>query len=222
MVTGCGEGEKTERGLRYMPDMYQSPALKSQEAREVKEYNKMGEVVKVRHLPGMQIPVAGTVPRHFAPYHLTNSADDIALSNELINPISPTPSVLKYARDRYEIFCATCHGKDGNALNGYVVEKLSGVPSLNNKAVAEMTDGYIYHVITNGIRRMPNYAAQLEPDERWAVIHYLRVLQQASALDEAEAQALMLDEKDGKYDAFKPQPEPVPEYDAGKWPEPAQ
>lgn len=215
VTAGCTSGEKTERGLRYMPDMYQSPALKSQEAYVREEVDIDGPIT--REIPGMLTPPVGTVPRNFVPYHLPPEAVEAA--NAIENPVAPTRAVLRHGQDRFETFCAVCHGRDGNAVNGYVVEKLSGVPSLNNRAVAEMSDGYIFHVLTHGVRRMPDYRSQLHPEERWAVIHYLRVLQQAAALDSSDAERRLDAERRGEHDAFKPVREPVPEYLFDEWPE---
>jgi mono/diheme cytochrome c family protein len=40
-------------------------------------------------------------------------------------------------------------------------------------------DGHIFHVITKGQGVMPSYAQQVQPEDRWAVIHYIRALQRA-------------------------------------------
>ena len=47
------------------------------------------------------------------------------------------------------------------------------------------SDGNIYHVITNGQNVMPSYASQVSREDRWAIIHYIRVLQRSkNATDE--------------------------------------
>ena len=38
-------------------------------------------------------------------------------------------------------------------------------------------DGYMYDVITNGFGAMPDYAAQMPPRDRWAIVAYVRALQ---------------------------------------------
>ena len=53
-----------------------------------------------------------------------------------------------------------------------------------------MPDGEIYHIISHGRGRMPNYRAQLESEERWAVVHYMRALHRATAVGEDELEAL--------------------------------
>jgi mono/diheme cytochrome c family protein len=49
-------------------------------------------------------------------------------------------------------------------------------------------DGAVYHVISEGQNVMPGYAAQIGRDDRWAVVHYLRVLQRAHFAKESDLQ----------------------------------
>ncbi len=213
-LVACTDGpSKTERGLNYMPDMYVSPALKSQESYVVQQeaLDENGEiVVSTMEIPAMMTPPAGTIPRDFMPYDL----NDPEIADGMVNPLAAAdPSNARLGRDKFEQFCAVCHGKDGNADNGYVAEKLLGVPSLTTPVVAEYTDGRIYHFITTGKGRMPNYKAQLLPQERWAVIHYIRSLNAAS-LRVDEAQTL-----DAAGKSFKPLPEAKSSAQREIWPE---
>jgi mono/diheme cytochrome c family protein len=200
-LAACGKvQEKNERGLRYMPDMYQSPALKSQEARVITTKDDFGNITGRREVPGGQSPIAGTVPRNFVPYHL--DAAEIAKAEALVNPVPVSVEVLKKGRARFESFCAPCHGLEGDASKGYVASKFAGIASLNNEAVGAMTDGHIFHVITHGIRRMPSYGMQIQPDERWAVVHYVRILQQAAKLPAEERARMLANEQQGQHDSF--------------------
>ena len=49
--------------------------------------------------------------------------------------------------------------------------------------------GHLFNTITNGIRTMPAYAAQIEPEDRWAIVLYVLALQrsQNAALDDLPA-----------------------------------
>lgn len=217
-ASGCFGGEKEKRGLNYMPDMYFSPALKSNEAYRIVERDEQGNVVRVREVSGMLSPPDGAIARNLvysAP--LGSWENDAHAANA--NPLEPTPEVMRLGRVKYDAYCAVCHGRDGDVLNNYLGDKFAGIISLNIEGVAAMSDGHIYDVITHGIRRMPAYNAQLMPDERWAIIHYVRVLQDAAGLDEETRQHLMEEEGSGDFDAFAPPPEPIPEYLKGVWPE---
>lgn len=255
--------EKHSRGLDYIPDMYVSPAQKSQQAREV-VLTADGQAVAVpvtfaaagekpaggviRHVPTLLTPPAGTVSRDFVPYQFAPT--DFVGPHDLRNPLAPTADVLRQGHKYYGIYCAVCHGNDGNAAHGYVAAKFTGVPSLNGPNLALLSDGDIYHIITSGRNRMPNYKAQLLPEQRWAVINYVRVLNRATLVSTDAAAALASAEKDlkanptdaaakaafdaakivadqakrdlelmkqGDGSAFKPAPEPKPEYIKPSW-----
>jgi mono/diheme cytochrome c family protein len=42
-----------------------------------------------------------------------------------------------------------------------------------------MPDGQIFDVITNGVRTMPSYAVQVSPEDRWAIVAYVRALERS-------------------------------------------
>lgn len=221
VLAGCGEG-KAERGLNYVPDMYNTPAVESQEAIDLpEEVDDNGNVTTpATAVPGMAPPVAGTVPRGFNPYHLPDTAEGLEQAKELSNPLAPTRRVLMRGEDRYNIFCAVCHGKDGNVANSYVAGegRVQGIISINTDNVAAMPDGQIYHIITHGRGRMPHYRAQLLPEDRWAVIHYLRALRTATTADGEELRALEAAQPETR-ERFRQLPEPVPEYERDQWPD---
>lgn len=193
----CGESEKSSRGLDYMPDMYESPAYRSQQAMQVVLKDGVAQPMpltspatsaagEVRHVPAMLTPPAGTVPRDFLPYPFAPT--DFVGPHDLRNPYAPTPDVLRRGQRYYQIACAVCHGNDGDSNHGYVAKHFSGVPSLNGANLALLTDGDIYHILTVGRNRMPNYRAQLLPENRWAVVAYVRVLNRATlAVTDADA-----------------------------------
>lgn len=194
VLAGCGSDEKSERGLTYMPEMYNHPGYKSQTVME--RVDADGKTV--RHIPMMLTPPAGTVSREQAPYRI--DALDFAAAKDLVNPLLPTAAVLRQGQRSYNITCAVCHGRDGNAANGYVAptkarpNRFGGVPSLNGANVERLSDGEIYHIVTSGRVRMPSLHAQLLPTERWATIHYLRALNRASlAATDAEAQLVQME-----------------------------
>jgi mono/diheme cytochrome c family protein len=128
-------------------------------------------------------PVPGTVSREVTPYPI--AAGDFVGAAKLVDPLTPTPAVLREGQYRFNIYCSVCHGRDGDAANGYVAKYFSGVIPLNTIHVSQMSDGEIFHIITMGRGRMPNYAAQVPPQSRWAVVQYLRCLNRAAlaALD---------------------------------------
>lgn len=184
-LVGCGESEKSSRGFDYMPEMYNHPGYESQTAREVTD----GKTV--RHVPAMLQPVAGTVSRDGAAYDIAEK--DFAAAKLLVNPRPATADVLKRGQQIFNQTCAMCHGRDGDATHGYVAptkerpDRFGGVPSINTQNVALMSDGEIYHLISRGRNRMPDLAAQVLPNDRWAVVLYVSALARATqAMADAE------------------------------------
>ena len=95
----------------------------------------------------------------------------------LKNPLPASPETLARGRLLYEIYCLVCHGASG-AADGAVGKKFDfPIPALADPAVAERPDGYVYGTIREGGFIMPKYAEVMSPEERWAVVHYLRRLQ---------------------------------------------
>jgi mono/diheme cytochrome c family protein len=183
-LVSCESSEKSQRGIELMPDMYHTPAYKSQQAMVTEPADAPDK--KQHQQTSLLVPVPGTVPRDFVPYQI--GADDWATARKQVNPLSPTEAVLKEGQHAFNIYCAVCHGRDGNAANKYIPDKnFPGIPSVNGVNVAAYADGEIYHIMTVGKARMPNYRAQLMPQTRWAVVHYLRALTRATlALQDVE------------------------------------
>jgi len=95
----------------------------------------------------------------------------------LKNPLPASPETLARGKQLYEIYCLVCHGVSGQG-DGRVGAKFGlPIPPLNDPAVVERPDGYLYGTIREGGFIMPRYAEVMSPDERWAVVHYMRGLQ---------------------------------------------
>lgn len=101
-------------------------------------------------------------------------------------PYQITRTVLARGHERYDIFCAPCHDRLGNGLGMVVRRGYPQPPSFHIDRLREAKPGYLFDVITRGFGRMPDYAAQIPPRDRWAIVAYLRALQlsqRASATD---------------------------------------
>jgi mono/diheme cytochrome c family protein len=94
------------------------------------------------------------------------------------NPLPVTASLLRRGRERFDIFCAPCHGAVGDG-NG-ITKKLGLMPAVANlqdKRIVEMTDGEIFNIISRGKNLMGAYGPLAPVEDRWAIIAYLRALQ---------------------------------------------
>ena len=92
-------------------------------------------------------------------------------------PMPLTPALLKRGEERFNIYCSVCHGRTGEG-NGMIVQRgFPRPPSYADERLRNAPVGYFYDVITHGYGLMYSYAARVEPQDRWAIAAYIRVLQ---------------------------------------------
>jgi len=84
-------------------------------------------------------------------------------------------------RDRYTIYCLPCHGAVGDGQGITKQYGMGATPSYHDDRLRKMAEGEIFNTITNGSpnKNMQSYADKLAPEDRWAVIAYVRALQRA-------------------------------------------
>jgi mono/diheme cytochrome c family protein len=100
--------------------------------------------------------------------------------------------LLERGRDRYDIYCAPCHGLVGDGNGVTKRYGMGATPSYHDDRLRQMPDGEIYNTITNGkqpANNMPPYADKLTPADRWAVVAYVRALQRAQTGKTADVPA---------------------------------
>lgn len=122
---------------------------------------------------GMRTSVEGTVSRGTSQYEFKGMPDS-AVKN-LSNPLPVTKEIFIRGKQKYETFCSPCHGyfgKGDSRLRG----QFPNPPTLISDKIKNFKDGNIYHIIVNGQNVMPSYAKQISPDDRWAIVHYIRAL----------------------------------------------
>ena len=112
-------------------------------------------------------------------------------------PMPMTAAVLQRGLERFNIFCSPCHGWDGAGDGMVAVRGQATSPgtwvvptNLHDATVRDRPNGHIFNTITNGIRTMPPYEAQIPVEDRWAIIAYVRALQlsQAAPVDAVPAE----------------------------------
>jgi mono/diheme cytochrome c family protein len=121
--------------------------------------------------------VAGTVARgHLDDDALlyTGKQDSV---DATVFPFAVTDEVMARGRERFDIYCSPCHGRTGLG-DGMVVRRgYRRPPSFADDRLVQAPVGHFFDVITNGFGAMPDYAAQVRPADRWAIIAYIRALQ---------------------------------------------
>jgi mono/diheme cytochrome c family protein len=137
-----------------------------------------------------QLPPAGAVARS-RPIETANGAvyrfEDSPVNTGRIagttnfietNLLVVNTALLQRGRERFDIYCAPCHGRLGNG-NG-ITKKIGVMPAvanLHDQRIVEMTDGEIFNTVSNGKGLMGAAGPLLPTEDRWAVIAYLRALQ---------------------------------------------
>src|SRR6266496_3356512 len=121
----------------------------------------------------------GTVPRGFlradSRFYRGTSPDGKSLVIEL--PIAVSPRLLARGRERYDIYCAPCHDRTGSGAGMVVRRGYRPPPSFHIDRLRDAPVGHFYDVVTNGFGAMPDYAAQIDVPDRWAIVAYIRALQ---------------------------------------------
>ena len=97
-------------------------------------------------------------------------------------PVTVTAKLLDRGQERYDIYCAVCHDKVGSGKSIVVKRGFLPPPNLSDKRLKKAADGYLFDVITNGVRNMPAYRKQIPVADRWAIVAYVRALQNASGV----------------------------------------
>lgn len=99
-------------------------------------------------------------------------------------PLPATERMMKRGQQQYNVFCAPCHGLAGEgdglvARRAQELQQATWLPptSLHSEAVRDQPAGQLFHAISNGVRKMPAYAAQVSVPDRWAIVLYMRALQ---------------------------------------------
>jgi mono/diheme cytochrome c family protein len=95
--------------------------------------------------------------------------------NELPFPVSMT--VLRKGQERFNIYCTPCHSRVGNGLGEIVQRGYKPAGNLNDQVRRAQPLSHYFYVMTHGYGAMPDYSAQLTPEERWSVAAYIRAIQ---------------------------------------------
>lgn len=185
-VVGCSDVKRTP-GAVYMPDMAYSRAYETYIQPDSNAFT-----TDVNHTDDKifynALPVAGTIARGEEmpfPYAKDAAGDttNYVASKQAINPLPAlTPAQMSEAQRLYLINCAICHGskldgngplyKGGDGPFPAAPRNLKGDPLMVN-----MPEGQMFYSVTYGKNLMGSYASQLNREQRWMVISYIKAEQ---------------------------------------------
>lgn len=129
-------------------------------------------------VPGT-VPVGGTEVDYFPDWQRGNTER----ADGLVNPTTDMSASIARGDSLYHIFCLVCHGQTGIG-DGTVGRKI-GTMSLQTGRARGLSDGYLYSMIRYGRGLMGQYGDKIyHPEDRWAVVNYVRFLQNRAAQSE--------------------------------------
>ena len=121
--------------------------------------------------------VAGTVARgqlHEDTLLYTGKTDG---ADATVFPFPIDARVMSRGQERYNIYCSPCHARTGVGDGMIVRRGYRRPPSYHDDRLRSAPIGHFFDVMTNGFGAMPDYAAQISVEDRWAIAAYIRALQ---------------------------------------------
>jgi hypothetical protein len=104
-------------------------------------------------------------------------------------PFPATLEVLQRGQERYNVYCTPCHSRVGNGVGMIVQRGYMKAGNFNTVRLETAPLGHFFHVISNGYGAMPDYAAQIVPEDRWAIVAYIKALQLSQKATQADVPA---------------------------------
>ncbi|MBD3169894.1 MAG: cytochrome c, partial [candidate division Zixibacteria bacterium] len=167
---GCYQGKPSEK-----PPIHLNPDMDYQPKYQPQEYSAFFE-----NGAAMRTPPLGTIPRDWL-------RDDNVFYrgvNDKGRPVKNAPLEmnmlnLKRGRVEFNVYCSPCHGRTGDGKGIMLQYGYVPPPSFHTDRIRDLHDGEIFDVISNGIRNMPSYRNQVQVEDRWKIILYLRALERS-------------------------------------------
>jgi mono/diheme cytochrome c family protein len=123
------------------------------------------------------------LPHEISPGQTSNPnpeppAGIVARDDEPPPPPPPvTLALLQRGQERFNIYCSPCHGRVGDGHGMIVQRGFPAPPSYFIDRLLAAPSQHFYDVITNGYGAMYSYADRVTPQDRWAIVAYIRALQ---------------------------------------------
>jgi mono/diheme cytochrome c family protein len=104
---------------------------------------------------------------------------DLARTSEAKEPPPVTDSLMRTGRENFDVFCSPCHGLAGDG-DGMIVQRgFPAPPSYHTDRLRRAPAQHFFDVITDGYGVMYSYASRVRPHDRWAIVAYIRALQES-------------------------------------------
>lgn len=190
LFAACQNAGKNSTGSEYMPEMSHSIAY---EANTYIYYprNTFSSEEEYYYYAQPRMPVEGSVARGSVntdnhPYYYGPSEEERtrAMADIIENPFPVSEKSLAGGQRLFNIYCAICHGENGDS-KGYLVREDGGTylalpANFMSDDLINASNGRFYHAIMRGKNTMEPFLDKLDYEERWQVIQYIRSLQAKS------------------------------------------
>jgi mono/diheme cytochrome c family protein len=170
---------------RAMHDMYQQPRLDPGEASPLFADGR-----------GERPPPAGSVPMAAGTLAMTSSGRkgrelpaQWQAAEESQAPPPITAALLARGQQRFDVYCLPCHSPIGDGDGPVVRRGFPQPPSYHQQRLRDAPDRHFYDVISKGYGIMHSYADRVPPQDRWAIVAYIRALQLSQNAEVAQLPA---------------------------------
>lgn len=181
LIAGRQGDKSLKPPIEIIPDMDRQPKLRPQAGNDFFADGKSS-----------QLKVDGTVARgsHYADNEVNTGRIPGSTNFVAFIPVPVTKELMARGHQRYDINCAPCHGKVGDGKGITTKYNMVAVANFHDLRLVSMTDGEIFNTITHGKNLMGSYGANVEIEDRWAIIAYIRALQRSrlATIDDVPAQ----------------------------------
>lgn len=167
LAAGCTRGSTSDDPpIHLNPNMDDQPRYEAQASSDFFYDGK-----------AMRTPVAGTVARGALVENAAFATGKLGGAPVDSSPIPVDEELLARGGERYAIYCGPCHAESGNGQS--MLRERSGVATadLTQDRLLTVGDGYLFDVITNGFGLMSGYGYPIPPEDRWAIVAWVRKLQ---------------------------------------------
>jgi hypothetical protein len=164
LLISC-DRSKEDKGYEYFPDMSHGF-----------DYKTWSENPAMSDGRTMRRPADFTVPRHMQPYPYPATFEGREQAGrDLRNPLTFSETMIEDGRNLYNIFCAQCHGIQGDGQGWlftsgkYMIQPTN----LREERIVNQPSGESYHVISMGWGVMGAHASLLTPEQRWKIVSFV-------------------------------------------------
>jgi mono/diheme cytochrome c family protein len=159
---------------RAMQDMYDQPRYRHMQVTPAQPDRDAVLALPAGSTPRAQGELASTSSGRIGAEAVTRAE---RAERAQTNPFPVNMALLERGRERFGIYCSPCHGLSGNGEGVVAQRGFPHPPTYHQERLRAAPDRHFYDVMTNGYGIMYPYADRVTPEDRWAIVAYIRALQ---------------------------------------------